>query len=174
VPPERFDELLDARCPRRGARRAVAPRRWATLLVDLDKAGWPPSAPAWSGAALLAEAGDLGEVVQIEAELTRRTADLESLQARRAALGEQVALSTVVLRLQGDDGDDVVAGAPGFLDGLRGGWGGTGRDGPRAGHRHRCAPAVRAVRAAGGVAHRAAAARRPAAAGAERLRCRRP
>jgi hypothetical protein len=123
VPPERFDEVLTQLSELGEERsRTLSTEEVGDQLVDLDSRLATQRASVERVRALLAEAGDLGEVVQIEAELTRRTADLESLQARRAALGEQVALSTVVLRLQGDDGDDVVAGAPGFLDGLRGGW----------------------------------------------------
>ena len=123
VPPERFDEVLTQLSGLGEERsRTLSTEEVGDQLVDLDSRLATQRASVERVRALLAEAGDLGEVVQIEAELTRRTADLESLQARRAALGEQVALSTVVLRLQGDDGDDVVAGAPGFLDGLRGGW----------------------------------------------------
>jgi hypothetical protein len=71
--------------------------------------------------ALLVEADALGQVVQIEGELTRRTADLESLEARLQSLEGQVSLSTVVLRLYSQDGP-VVGEALGFGDGLDRGW----------------------------------------------------
>jgi hypothetical protein len=68
--------------------------------------------------------------VQIEAELTKRTADLEALEARLQSLQTRVDLSTITLRLD-SEGGPVVAGAPlGFGDGLRAGWAaltGTGR-----------------------------------------------
>jgi hypothetical protein len=87
------------------------------------RADWPPSAPASSGfRALLDRAGNLGEVVQVEGELTRRTADLESLQARLAALTERVDRSTITLRLYDGEQAPQPAGAVGFDDGLRGGW----------------------------------------------------
>jgi hypothetical protein len=70
---------------------------------------------------LLDEADALGQVVQIEGELTRRTADLESLEARLQSLEGAVALSTVVVRLHSQDGP-VVGSALGFGDGLRSGW----------------------------------------------------
>jgi hypothetical protein len=77
--------------------------------------------------ALLGQATSLQEIVTIEAELTRREADLESLQAQQRALGDQAALATLtaILRLPDakpstsmpDEEDDT-----GFLAGLRGGW----------------------------------------------------
>jgi hypothetical protein len=70
---------------------------------------------------LLAKAESIGDVVTIEAELTRREADLEALLARQAALADQAAQSTVTLVVLGPD-----AAAPeeetGFLAGLRAGW----------------------------------------------------
>jgi hypothetical protein len=72
---------------------------------------------------LLAQARTVGEVVAVESELTKREADLESLQGRQRALDAQVALSTITLRLV----SPVVAAtrtsqARGFLAGLRSGW----------------------------------------------------
>ncbi|WP_237774624.1 DUF4349 domain-containing protein [Actinosynnema sp. ALI-1.44] len=75
--------------------------------------------------ALLARATSVAEIAQIEGELTRRQADLESLQGRRDALGGKVALSTVTLTL----GREAAPPAPvraesggGFFDGLTDGW----------------------------------------------------
>ena len=122
VPPERFDEVL-ARLSDLGEERSrsLGTEEVGDELVDLDSRLATQRASVERVRALLAEATNLGEVVQIEAELTRRTADLESLQARRAALGEQVEMSTIVLRLDSED-DEVIAGGPGFFDGLRTGW----------------------------------------------------
>ena len=49
--------------------------------------------------ALLSKATKLGEVVQIESELSRRQADLESLQAQLAALDDQTTLATLTVNL---------------------------------------------------------------------------
>ena len=92
-------------------------------VVDLDSRLATQRASVERVRALLGEADTLGEVVQVEGELTRRTAELESLQARRAALGEQVALGSVELRLTAsDDAPAAAGGALGFGDGLREGW----------------------------------------------------
>lgn len=72
---------------------------------------------------LLARAEDIGDVVALEAELSRRQADLEALQARQRALADQTALATVTVSLIGprvvvvDPDEDL-----GFLAGLRRGW----------------------------------------------------
>ena len=123
VPPERFDEVLRQLAALGEERsRATSTEEVGDELVDLESRLATQRASVERVRALLAEASDLGQVVQVEAELTRRTADLESLQARLAALSERVGMSTVVLRLDSEDSPASAAGAPGFLDGLRGGW----------------------------------------------------
>jgi len=121
--PERFDELL-GRLAALGEerRRSVSTEEVGDQLVDLESRLTTQRASVARVQALLAEAGSLGEVVQVEAELTRRTADLESLQARVAALRESVQLSTVVLRLDAGSDPGAAAAPGGFLDGLAGGW----------------------------------------------------
>ena len=77
--------------------------------------------------ALLAQATSLQEIVTIEAELSRREADLESLQAQQRALGDQAALSTLTAILRLPDAKPSTS-APvdedenGFLTGLKAGW----------------------------------------------------
>lgn len=71
--------------------------------------------------ALLAQAKTIGEIVQVEAELTRREADLEALQAQVKQLGDQTALATVTLSLIGPKSRE--AGSDdGFVPGLKRGW----------------------------------------------------
>lgn len=74
--------------------------------------------------ALLASAKSIGDVVTIEGELTKREADLESLEQRRDELSSQVEMSTVTVHLA----RVAAAAAPpkaashGFLGGLGAGW----------------------------------------------------
>jgi hypothetical protein len=72
--------------------------------------------------ALLSQATNLGQVVQIEGELARREADLEALQARLKSLEDKTTLSTLTITLS----PDAVVPAPqrtnAFVDGLRAGW----------------------------------------------------
>lgn len=123
VPPEAFDatvgrlaELGEERSRRLGSEDVTE------QVVDLESRLATQQASVARVRALLAEAEDLGEVVLVEAELTKRTADLESLEARLAALTARVDLSTISLRLAAEDAPPAAAGAPGFRDGLQGGW----------------------------------------------------
>jgi len=123
VPPGAFDatvgrlaELGEERSRRLGSEDVTE------QVVDLDSRLATQRASVARVRALLSEADDLGEVVLVEAELTKRTADLESLEARLAALTAQVDLSTITLRLAAEDAPPVAAGSPGFRDGLQGGW----------------------------------------------------
>lgn len=73
---------------------------------------------------LLAKADTIGQVLDVEREIARRAADLESLQAQQKSLAEQTAMATLTLSLVGPAAavpapDDEPAG---FLGGLRAGW----------------------------------------------------
>ena len=73
--------------------------------------------------ALMSQATKLGEIVALEAELSRRQADLEATQSQLAALKDSVALAPVEVRLSTDE--QVLAEADdstGFLAGLKAGW----------------------------------------------------
>jgi len=78
---------------------------------------------------LLAEADDLAEIVSIEAELTRRQADLDGLASQLAYLADATTWSTVTVYLERADADEAAddttdeAGS-GFLDGVSSGWDG--------------------------------------------------
>jgi hypothetical protein len=73
--------------------------------------------------ALMTQATKLGDVVALEAELSRRQADLEATQSQLAALEDSVALSPVDVQLSTDE--QVLEEAEddtGFLAGLQAGW----------------------------------------------------
>lgn len=78
---------------------------------------------------LMSRADTIGQVVQVESELTIREADLESLQSQYATLSAQTALSTLHVRFQ----PPPAATEPppkdddqGFFAGLAAGWGALG------------------------------------------------
>ena len=82
-----------------------------------------PAASTSRVRALLGQAKTIGEVVQIEAELAKREADLESLEAQLARLQDVTELATIEVSLVGPDAEAPVAEEDlGFLAGLRGGW----------------------------------------------------
>jgi hypothetical protein len=75
----------------------------------------------------LSRATSIGDVVNFEAELSKREAELESLQARQRTLGEQLALATVTVNLVAKKAPPAPAAEPkkdegGFLGGLQDGW----------------------------------------------------
>ena len=74
--------------------------------------------------AILARADKIGDVVSVESELSSRTTELESLQARQRALAGQVDYATVTLELRATP---IAAAVPpvergGFVGGLQDGW----------------------------------------------------
>lgn len=123
VPPSAFDDVLGRLAALgREQERHVDTQDVTEQLVDLDSRVATQAASVARVRALLDRAQDVGDVVDIEGELTERTAALESLQARRAALRDRVDLSTVTLRLHSDDGPLAASGPDGFRDGLAVGW----------------------------------------------------
>ncbi len=129
VPPASFDAVVrDLAALGEERSRRLGSEDVTEQVVDLDSRLATQRASVDRVRALLAQAKTLGEVVQVEAELTRRTADLESLQARLTALSAQVDLATINLRLTAQDAPGAAAGGPlGFGDGL-----GAGLDALRA------------------------------------------
>jgi len=125
LPPAQFGPTLDAlgRLGRELERRRSA-EDVTTQLADVDARVSSQERSVERLRTLLGEADTVGEVVQIESELARREADLESLQAQLARLRDVTDLATIDVllvarpepapRLQDDD--------LGFLLGLRGGW----------------------------------------------------
>jgi hypothetical protein len=124
VPPEAFDTTIAALSGLGEERnRRLGNNDVTEQVIDLDSRLSTQRASVERVRALLAEAEDLREVVAIEAELTRRIADLESLEARLTALTGQVDLATISLRLTATDDPVAAARGPlGFNDGLRAGW----------------------------------------------------
>ena len=74
---------------------------------------------------LMGQAKSISDVVQIEDELTKREADLESMERQQDELTGQVAMSTVNLQLNRTTPPPPVQAAgpaPGFGSGIAGGW----------------------------------------------------
>ncbi|GGS69645.1 DUF4349 domain-containing protein [Nonomuraea spiralis] len=74
---------------------------------------------------LLKRADTIGQVLQVEKEISSREADLEALQAQQKELATQVSMATMTLRLVGPVAvvEDPAEEPAGFLGGLKAGWG---------------------------------------------------
>lgn len=72
---------------------------------------------------LLAQSGDVGELVQVESTLSERQAELESLERQLESLEGQVAMSTLSVSLL-REAPPVEPDPAGFGDGLEAGWNG--------------------------------------------------
>jgi hypothetical protein len=72
--------------------------------------------------ALMTKAVTIADVVTLEAELSRRQADLESLQAQQRVLADQTAQATVTVRLIDVQAPVQTEESTGFLAGLSAGW----------------------------------------------------
>ena len=101
-------------------RRQADDRDVTDQAIDLSSRITTQQASVNRVRALLARASSLPEITSIEGELTRREADLESLQNRSQALVGQVDLATVDVSLS-STAPPVVGGVLGFSDGLAGG-----------------------------------------------------
>jgi hypothetical protein len=126
VDPERLDVVL-SRLSALGKeeQRVTSTQDVTGEVADVDSRVATMKASLARVRALIARSVSIGELVTLEGELSRREADLESLQARQRALGEQTATATVTLHLFGNP--DEAATPPGgshrgFLSGLENGW----------------------------------------------------
>lgn len=125
VPPAEFVPALDAIAALgRELSRSRTAEDVTTQLADTSSRVRSQERSVERVRALLDEAATIGEVVQVEAELARREADLESLQAQLARLQDVTEMATIDVTLvqrdqrTGPEPDDAL----GFLSGLRSGW----------------------------------------------------
>ncbi|MBN0046849.1 DUF4349 domain-containing protein [Streptomyces actuosus] len=125
VPAERYDAVLTGL---QGAGRLVDRSAKAQdvtdQVVDVDSRVKSAQASVARVRELMDRATRLSDVVELEGELSRRQADLESLLAQQAALKDRTSLATITLSLseKPTDGSGKADGGPGFLDALAGGW----------------------------------------------------
>ncbi|MFG3436298.1 DUF4349 domain-containing protein [Nonomuraea sp. NPDC047897] len=126
VPPARYSEVLTALGRDLGEQISLTQGTEDVTLRVADVESRLASARQSldSLRALLKKAGTIGEVLQVEREISAREADLESLQAQQKELAGQVGMATLTLRLVGPRAvvADPSAQPPGFLGGLAAGW----------------------------------------------------
>ena len=121
VPADKLDTALD-QLTKIGTvvRRTASAEDVTAQYVDTESRLKTMRASVARVRALMSRANDIGQVVALEGELSRREADLESLESQLSALKTSVAMSplTVLLNTPGT--------APvtdtGFVAGLRSGW----------------------------------------------------
>ena len=70
---------------------------------------------------LLTTAADTETLLEVEAQLTQRTSELEQLLSQQRVLSEQVAMSTIEVQIRSTTVEGPT-GTPSFWDGLVGGW----------------------------------------------------
>ncbi|GEL22177.1 hypothetical protein PSU4_11310 [Pseudonocardia sulfidoxydans NBRC 16205] len=102
--------------------RSSTARDVTDQLVDTDARVAAQRASVDRVRTLLAQANSISEVVAIESELTRRQADLDSLERRLATLRATTELATVDVALVAAGAPPAAAGGTGFGDGLGVGW----------------------------------------------------
>jgi hypothetical protein len=127
VPSDRFNAVLNDLAKLPGGtelKRAVSTEDVTEQVVDVNSRVATAQASVDRVRALLARAGTIGEIVQLEAEVSRREAELESLKARQRKLTDLTALSTITVTLLGEDAPTAGPAEPqtGFMIGLKGGW----------------------------------------------------
>lgn len=125
VPSDKLDDTLaKLSAPEMGKEesRSQAAQDVTEQIVDVESRIQTQRASLERVRALLGRAGQISEIVQLEAEVTRREADLESLLKRRERLAGSVAMSTVTLRLSRDSVPAPAADDDTFLGALAGGW----------------------------------------------------
>jgi hypothetical protein len=127
VPADKFTAALNELSRQLGDEeaRSIQTEDVTEAMIDLDTRLATQRASVERVRALLARARTIGEVVSIEGELTRREADLASLEQRKERLADQVALSTITVNLRGPEAPgEQPKDERGFIAGLKAGWNG--------------------------------------------------
>lgn len=125
VPGERFDAVLTAmEGSGKLLDRKVEAQDVTQKVADVDSRVKSQQASVARVREMMEKASGLSEVVTLEAELSKRQSDLESLLAQQTALKDQTALGTITLTFSEPAKAEEKAPekAPGFADALVGGW----------------------------------------------------
>lgn len=126
VPAAKFSPLVEELATYgRQQRREIRTQDVTEETVDLDARIITQRARVDSARRLLARANTVPELVSLENEVTRREADLASLEAKKRRLADLTALSTITVTFVGRDAstaDEEEDDRTGFMVGLRGGW----------------------------------------------------
>ena len=122
VPPERFDAVL-ASLAELGdvAERSVNAEDVTGRIVDLDARLAAARTSSDRLRELLADTGNVGDLLNVERELAAREAQVESLAGQMTALRDQVDLATITVNIvePSETSPEVSDDIPGFIKGLK-------------------------------------------------------
>ncbi len=126
IPPAAYPGVLDRLGRELGKRESLQQNTEDVTeqVADVESRIRSSQAALDSLRTLMKKAKTIGEVLDVEREISTREADLEALQARQKTLASQTSMATLTLNLVGpaiavEEPDDEPAG---FLGGLRAGW----------------------------------------------------
>lgn len=126
VPASHFATILDAiHGVGREENRSIQTQDVTEQVADVQSRIATAQASVDRVRALLARAQTIGDIVSLESELSRREADLESLQGRMRKLEDLTSLSTITVVLLGPAAKKAKPkkeSSTGFMAGLKGGW----------------------------------------------------
>ena len=124
VPSDKLDTALDQLSSKQVGtvlQRSASSQDVTSQYVDTQSRLKTMTASVERVRALMAQAKDLGQVVALESEMSRRESDLESLESQMDALKNSVERSTLAVSLSTPSSIEP-ATTNGFLAGLRSGW----------------------------------------------------
>ncbi|MGV9693933.1 DUF4349 domain-containing protein [Streptomyces sp. NPDC003444] len=128
VPQEKYDSVLaELAGTGRLLNRKADAKDVTDQVVDVQSRIATQRASVARVRELMDRADRLSDVVTLEAELSRRQADLEALLAQQSSLKDRTSLATITLQLtekrkEQPKAEEREEGRPGFLDALAGGW----------------------------------------------------
>ncbi|MFI0443974.1 DUF4349 domain-containing protein [Actinomadura sp. 6N118] len=125
IPADRYPAVLDQLAGQLGTKLSLRQRAEDVTgeVADVDSRVRSAQATLSSFRKLLDKARTVGEVMNVEQEISQRQADLEALQARQKSLQQRTRFATVTLAVEAPkEGQKVGKSREGFLGGLQGGW----------------------------------------------------
>ncbi|GAA2587227.1 DUF4349 domain-containing protein [Actinomadura fulvescens] len=125
IPADRYPAVLDQLAGQLGTKLSLRQRAEDVTgeVADVDSRVRSAQATLGSFRKLLDKARTVGEVMNVEQEISQRQADLEALQARQKSLQQRTRFATVTLAVEAPKvAQKTGTSREGFLGGLEGGW----------------------------------------------------
>ncbi len=126
IPPTRYPDVLAQLGRDLGKRESIhqGAQDVTEEVADVESRVKSATAALDQFRTLLTKANKIGEILEIEREISNREAELEALQARQKALAAQTGMATVTLSLVGPAAKlpEPEKAPSGFFSGLKAGW----------------------------------------------------